>query len=99
MVQRSSRERHRRTRDESLGDLTVTSLAGLSGWRLALVGLLATRAVLFGVGLVALVVLPLGFRHLALLPDFPALQMWAQWDSEHYVAIAVHGYESPTVAF
>jgi hypothetical protein len=71
----------------------------LRGWRLVLVELVATRAVLFGVGLIALAVLPLGFRHLELLPDLPALQMWAQWDSEHYVAIAVHGYDAPDASF
>jgi Gpi18-like mannosyltransferase len=48
---------------------------------------------------VALALLPLSSRHLELLPDFPALQMWAQWDAEHYVSIAVNGYEAPDVSF
>ena len=36
-----------------------------------------------------------GPRHLDLMPHLPALDMWAQWDAQHYVNIAVRGYDPP----
>jgi len=44
------------------------------------------------VGLIAPLVLHEPNRHIELLPGFPFLEMWAQWDAEHYVDIAVEGY-------
>ncbi|HUR32166.1 MAG TPA: mannosyltransferase family protein [Vicinamibacterales bacterium] len=50
-------------------------------------------------GLAALALVPLSSRHLDLLPGFPALEIWAQWDAEHYVSIAANGYDAPTDSF
>ena len=61
-------------------------------WRFILGGLLVSRAALMLVGLIAPLVLREPNRHLELLPGFPFLEMWAQWDAEHYVDIAVEGY-------
>jgi hypothetical protein len=66
-----------------------------SEWLYDLVALLATRAALFAVGLVALALLPTGPRHLDLLAHLPALDMWAQWDAKHYIDIALRGYDPP----
>ena len=67
-----------------------------SEWLYDLTLLVGTRVALFAVGLVALQLLPIGPRHLDLLPHLPALDMWAQWDAQHYVNIAVRGYDPPT---
>jgi Gpi18-like mannosyltransferase len=64
-------------------------------WFYDLVLLIGSRAALFVIGLIALAVLPVGPRHLDLLPHLPALDMWAQWDAQHYVDVAVRGYDSP----
>src|SRR4051794_39978316 len=58
--------------------------------------LVVTRVGLVAVGLIAVALLPTGPRHLSLLPNLPALDMWAQWDAQHYVNIAVRGYDAPT---
>ncbi|HEY7024816.1 MAG TPA: mannosyltransferase family protein, partial [Candidatus Limnocylindrales bacterium] len=64
-------------------------------WRYDLALLIGTRLVLFVVGLLALAIVPIGFRQIDLMPHLPALDMWAQWDAQHYVDIAVRGYDSP----
>lgn len=70
-----------------------------SEWRYDL-GLLAlSRAGLVTVGLLATALIPLGWRHLDLLPNLPVLDMWAQYDAQHYVDIAISGYEPPTASF
>lgn len=65
----------------------------LADWQYILVGLIASRVGLTAVGVIAAAVLHGPNRHLELLPAFPLLEMWAQWDAEHYVSIAAHGYE------
>jgi hypothetical protein len=70
-----------------------------SEWRYDLALLVVTRIALALVGVGALAILPIGFRHLELMPDLPLLQMWAQWDARHYVEIAVTGYQPPTASF
>jgi hypothetical protein len=65
-------------------------------WRFDLLVLVVTRLVLFATGLAALAVLPMGGRHLDLMPHVPALDMFAQWDARHYLNIAVTGYDAPT---
>src|SRR3954466_110650 len=60
--------------------------------------LIGTRLALVLIGVAAMALLPLGLRHLDLMPHLPALDMWAQWDAKHYVNIAVTGYEPPTKA-
>ena len=72
------------------------SKAVRSEWLYDLGLLLATRLSLLVVGLAAVALLPIGPRHLDLMPNLPALDMWAQWDARHYVNIAVSGYEPPT---
>lgn len=78
--------------------MSIRNAAGAEGWRVLLL-IILTRTGLAIVGLVALALLPMSSRHLELLPDFPALQMWAQWDAGHYVSIAVHGYQAPGAPF
>jgi hypothetical protein len=58
--------------------------------------LVGSRVALIVIGLVAIALLPMGPRHLDLMPHLPALDMWAQWDAQHYVNIAVRGYDPPT---
>ena len=58
--------------------------------------LVGSRVALTVIGLVAIALLPMGPRHLDLMPHLPALDMWAQWDAQHYVNIAVRGYDPPT---
>jgi hypothetical protein len=70
-----------------------------SEWRFGLAALAASRLALTLVGVLATTLLSIGFRHLELLPGVPLLDMWAQWDAEHYVNIAVTGYEPPTASF
>lgn len=76
-------------------DMTLRSVVR-SEWLYDLALLAGTRAALFAAGLIALQLLPIGPRHLDLLPHLPALDMWAQWDAQHYVNIAVRGYDPPT---
>lgn len=64
----------------------------LADWQYILLALLATRIGLSVAGVIAAAVLHGPNRHLELLPAFPLLEMWAQWDAEHYIAIAVDGY-------
>jgi len=70
-----------------------------SEWRYNLLLLAGTRLALALAGFVAVALLPMSSRHLELLPHFPWLDMWAQWDAEHYVNIAVSGYEPPSESF
>jgi len=70
-----------------------------SEWLYDLGLLVGTRLALTVIGLVAIAVLPMGGRHLDLIPHFPLLEMWAQWDAEHYVNIAVTGYQPPSDSF
>lgn len=79
--------------------MVTLSRAARSEWRYNAALLATTRVALTIVGAIAVAVLPIGLRHLELLPSIPLLQMWAQWDAEHYVNIAVTGYESPTTSF
>lgn len=60
--------------------------------------LAGTRAALIVAGLVAMALLPAG-RQLDFIPGQPWLLMWAQWDAEHYISIAVHGYSAPEAPF
>ena len=61
-------------------------------WRLILGGLVVSRVVLTLVGITGVALLGEGPRRLDLAPDLPWLELWAQWDSEHYLAIATDGY-------
>jgi hypothetical protein len=70
-----------------------------SEWRYDVALLVATRVTLTLVGVAAIWLLPIGGRHLDLLPHLPLLDMWAQWDAQHYVNIAVTGYQPPTASF
>lgn len=54
--------------------------------------LLATRAGLVAVGLVALAIMPRGDSRFDYAPGAPWLSMWARWDSQYYGDIAVDGY-------
>jgi hypothetical protein len=54
---------------------------------------IATRLALTLVGIAAMALLPFSSRRLNLIPDIPWLNQWAQWDAEHYVSIAVNGYQ------
>lgn len=65
-------------------------------WLYDLALLIGTRLALMAIGVVAIALLPIGPRHLDLMPHLPALDMWAQWDAQHYVNIAVRGYDPPT---
>lgn len=71
----------------------------LADWQRILLLLVSTRIALILVGLLAMALLPIGSRRLDLLPGQPWLSIWAQWDAEHYVAIAVDGYSAPTASF
>jgi hypothetical protein len=64
----------------------------LTDWQYVLLALAATRIGLMAVAVIAAAVLHGPNRHLELLPDLPLLEMWAQWDAEHYVSIAIHSY-------
>lgn len=68
-----------------------------SEWLYDLALLVATRVALTVVGLVAIALLPMSGRHLDLIPQLPLLDMWAQYDAQHYVDIAVRGYDAPSV--
>lgn len=75
-------------RFRTLGSSTIRP----SELQYVLATLLATRVGLIVVGLLAMEILPLGPRRLDYLPDLPWLSIWAQWDAEHYISIAVPGY-------
>lgn len=60
--------------------------------RSIIAALLATRAGLVLVGLVALAIMPRGDSRFEYAPNAPWLSMWARWDSEYYRDIAVDGY-------
>jgi hypothetical protein len=66
-----------------------------SEWRYDLALLVGTRIALVVAGLVAIALLPIGGRHLDLLPHLPVLDMWTQWDAQHYLDIALRGYDLP----
>ena len=68
-------------------------------WQRILVLLISSRVALVVAASVALAMLPMSSRHLGLLPELPWLQPWAQWDAQHYVAIAVSGYETPEQSY
>lgn len=71
----------------------------LSGWRRILVALLATRIGLTLVGLAALSIMPHGVSFLDFPSDVPWLLVWAQWDAEHYIDIALDGYSYAVGAY
>lgn len=64
----------------------------LAEWREILLAVLATRAVLIAVGVLAWTFMPRGASFLNLVPDLELLSMWVQWDAEHYIVVAVEGY-------
>ena len=68
----------------------------LPDWQRILALLVSSRVALALVATLAVAVLPISSRQLQLLPDLPWLQPWAQWDSLHYVTIAVDGYAPPS---
>src|SRR5689334_20473630 len=68
----SSRSACRRRFNRHTARVTLTR-AIRSEWLYDLTALVATRAALFAVGLIALAVLPIGPRHLDLMPHLPAL--------------------------
>lgn len=72
----------------------ILRIAGLrlTAWQEILAALLVTRVALTVVALIAVAIVHGPNRHLDLLPGFRWLEPWAQWDAEHYIAIAVHGY-------
>jgi hypothetical protein len=63
-----------------------------SGWQSTALLLVGTRLLLTIVGFAGVALLGEGPRRLGLAPDFPWLELWAQWDSEHYLRIATEGY-------
>jgi hypothetical protein len=67
-------------------------LERLTGWRFNALLFVVTRAALTLVGIAGVAVLGEGGRRLHLAPDFPWLELWAQWDSGHYIRIATEGY-------
>jgi Gpi18-like mannosyltransferase len=65
----------------------------LSLWQEITASTVVTRVALTLVGLTAMALLPLSSRRLDFIPDAPWLSIWAQWDAEHYISIAVSGYQ------
>lgn len=65
---------------------------GLTSAQLNSLLLVGTRFALTIAGFAGLALLGEGHRRLDLAPDLPWLQLWAQWDSEHYLDIATEGY-------
>jgi hypothetical protein len=65
---------------------------GANSWRSAALLLVGTRLLLMIIGISGVALLGEGPRRLHLAPDFPWLEIWAQWDSEHYVRVATEGY-------
>jgi hypothetical protein len=76
----------------AVGARDADLLERLSGWRFSALAFILTRAVLTLVGLAGVAILGEGGRRLHLAPDFPWLELWAQWDSGHYIRIATEGY-------
>src|SRR5918992_2478196 len=76
----------------AVGARDADLLERLSGWRFSALAFILTRAVLTLIGLTGVAILGEGGRRLDLAPDLPWLELWAQWDSEHYVRIATEGY-------
>jgi len=66
--------------------------ARLTDWQFNALWLVGTRVGLTIVGFAAVALLGEGPRRLDLAPDQPWLQLWSQWDSEHYLRIATEGY-------
>ena len=66
--------------------------ARLNDWQFNALLLVGTRVLLTIAGFVGIAVLGEGFRRLHLAPDHAWLELWAQWDSEHYLNIATQGY-------
>lgn len=66
--------------------------ARLNDWQFNALILAGTRVLLTVAGFVGIAVLGEGFRRLHLAPDHAWLELWAQWDSEHYLKIAIQGY-------
>jgi hypothetical protein len=64
----------------------------LTGWQAVIASLLASRLGLLVAGLVGTAAMAPDVRRLEYLPEVPWLSVFAQWDGEHYVAIALHGY-------
>ena len=63
-----------------------------AGWQSTAALVVGTRLALTLVGIAGVALLGEGPRRLDLAPDFPWLELWAQWDSEHYLRIATEGY-------
>jgi Gpi18-like mannosyltransferase len=64
----------------------------LTDWQYNGLLLVGTRIALTVVGFAGVALLGEGPRRLDLAPGQPWLQLWAQWDSEHYLNIATEGY-------
>ena len=64
----------------------------LPEWQLGGLLLAVTRVALLVAGFVGIALTGEDVRRLHLAPDQPWLQLWAQWDSEHYINIALKGY-------
>ena len=64
----------------------------LTDWQLGGLLLAVTRVALLVAGFVGIALTGEDVRRLHLAPDQPWLQLWAQWDSEHYINIALKGY-------
>lgn len=75
-----------------MSDAGGRQAGGITGWQLSAALLVATRLLLTLAGFLGVALLGEGPRRLELAPDHPWLQLWAQWDSEHYVRIATEGY-------
>ena len=57
-----------------------------------LLAFLASRLIIFSVGMVADTMLPTDPGHWVASKNSPFLSMWAKWDSQYYVDIAQNGY-------
>jgi hypothetical protein len=68
------------------------AFARLNDWQFNAVLLVGTRLLLTIVGFAGVALLGEGPRRLDLAPGQPWLELWAQWDSEHYLNIATQGY-------
>ena len=69
------------------------------GWQSTAALVIGTRLALTLVGIAGVALLGEGPRRLDLAPDFPWLELWAQWDSEHYLRIATEGYSYASGTF
>ena len=68
------------------------AFARLNDWQFNALLLVSTRVLLTIVGFAGVALLGEGPRRLDLAPGQPWLELWAQWDSEHYLNIATQGY-------